>query len=82
MTRSTDGPQVYTDARSTDPRDFCNCCHRLFYDVVDAAGKTHKSEVYHQTLKNKAWLATIINGTVQQECCEECVQEVEDMVDK
>ena len=61
---------IHTDERSSAPLDFCNTCHGLFDGPDD--------DVWHQTLKNQRYLATIVDGQVVQECCEQCVQEIID----
>ena len=48
----------------------CNTCSGVFGE-----------DCYYQSFGNRQFLATMKKGKVVQECCEECVQEIEDMVE-
>lgn len=68
----------YTDKRSDNPMDFCNTC---FHCWVEGDGWSNIDECQRQSLSNRSYLATMKDGEVIQECCEQCAQEVMDMVE-
>ena len=56
--------------QAADRLDTCNTCGGVFADADDAAA------ILRQTLKNRAFLATVEGGEIVQECCEACAQDV------